>query len=178
MDDFSRALDSRVSQDDWNRMAGFAGVSPAELKASISSALQSSTAAWQSAPTHQTFKVPATTKSAQCETQDFEISLFKIIGVAGSLTLCGTSTSDWSAELQVCLLVAGSKVWCTTYKFDPHNLGVCFSPSVGVAKADLCFALQINGNRVCFNINGKACIWTFGWHCGDFNVTPFCLPLP
>jgi hypothetical protein len=183
MDDFTRALDSRVSQADWDRMAGHAGMPAADLKKQVATALQglaTSPVALQAAAPAAGFKLGAVgkTKSGQCNTQEFEISLFKIIGLSGSLTLCGTSSSDWSAELQACLIVAGAKVWCTTYTFNPHNVSICYDPNVGAAKAHLCFAIQISGNKACLNISGNACVWALWWHCGDFNTTPFCIPLP
>jgi hypothetical protein len=173
-----KTIDFRVSDQDWQRMAKHAGIPAEELKAKVLDALASPEAFLARATPTTPVISGLTAAGDQCQSQSFEVSLFKIIGVAGTLTLCGTNTSDWSAELQVCLVVAGSKVWCTTYKFDPHNLGVCFSPSVGIAKAKLCFTIQIKNNSACLNISGNACVWGFGWKCGDFDTTVFCIPLP
>ncbi len=173
----SNALESRASDADWQLMAKHAGISPEELKSKVLKALVDldTTGHSDEAVVHS---VSAPTQSGDCQTQSFEVSLFKIIGISGELTLCGTNSTNWSAELKFCLVVAGSKVWCTSYKFDPHNLSVCFSPSVGLAKADLCFALQIENGKACLNVSGKACVWGFGWKCGKFNKTLFCIPLP
>jgi len=174
------SIESKVSPESWVKMAETAGVSVDELKDKIINAIEGIGQNVRSVATtadHPT--VGALTKSSNdCDSQKFSISLFEIIGLSGELTLCGTSSSDWTASLKVCLVVAGAEVWCTTYKFDPHNLGVCFSPSVGVAKADICFNLNISDDKVCLNINGKACYWAFGWSCGKFDTTVFCIPLP
>jgi len=174
----AKSIDSHVSQADWDRMAKTAGIPADELKAKVVAALEDPQALLREAEVSLPTISDAKKTGSDCETQSFEVSLFKIVGLSGDLTLCGTSSSNWSAELKACLIVAGSKVWCTTYKFDPHNLSICYSPSVGVAKADLCFKIQIRGNRACLNISGKACVWGFGWRCGDFDTTVFCLPLP
>ena len=173
MNDIQKAMESLVSDTDLAMMAKHANISPDELKAKLLDAVQNPDAVAVPAPKLSDMKT-----QNSCHSQSFEVSLFKIIGVSGTLTLCGESSSDWSAELKACLMVAGSEVWCTTYKFDAHNLGVCFSPSVGIAKAKLCFNLQLSGDKACLNINGNACVWAFGWTCGDFDTTVFCLPLP
>lgn len=186
MSDFGTALSSRVSDADWKLMAAHAGKSPEELKAILSAGLEQHFLLKQKlqyapAPTAKaapSVSLAATTQSGDCNTQSFNITLFDVIGLSGTLTLCGTSTSDWSAQLKVCLVVLGAEVVCYQFAFDPHNLGVCWSPNVGIAKASICFNLEISSNKVCLNISGNACVWGFGWHCGDFNVTPFCLPLP
>lgn len=178
MSDILKALESRVSPADWQRMAMHAKIDPDELKAKVLKALQGHAAAKDLAVASDFPVLSDAIKNGSCHTQSFEISLFKIIGLSGSLTLCGDSSTDWSAELKVCLLLAGSEVWCTSYKFDPHNLGVCFEPSVGAAKARLCFNLELVGDKVCLRISGNACVFLFGWQCGDFDTTVFCLPLP
>lgn len=177
MSDLLKALESRVSPADWQLMAKHANVSADELKARLLGALENQ-AGGKLAAVASTPVLSAVTQSESCKSQSFEISLFKIIGLSGTLTLCGQSISDWSAELKICLLVAGAEVWCTSYKFDPHNLGVCFEPNLALAKAKLCFKLELKNNAACLNINGNACAWIFGWQCGDFDVTAFCLPLP
>ncbi|MGH1334531.1 MAG: hypothetical protein ACRBFS_00270 [Aureispira sp.] len=181
MSDLLKALESRVSSSDWELMANHAGVSVEELKNNLLSVLvEEGKRQLNNKQEDQGVVIPVLSSiqaNGDCETQDFELSLFKIIGVKGSLTLCG-SGSSWSAELKICLVVAGSSVWCTSYRFDPHNLSVCFSPSVGIAKAKLCFNLDIETNKVCLRLNGNACVWAFGWHCGSFDTSLFCIPLP
>ncbi len=182
MSDFLKALDAHVSQADWDRMATHAGIPAADVKAKVVAGLQAFIAGAPVAANAQTalpaFKLGTPSTSGSCTTQTFDITLYDIIGIRGSLTLCGTSPDDWSAELQVCLVVAGASVWCTNSKFDSHNLGICFDINVAVAKVHLCFVLVIGSGRICFNINGQACVWAVWWHCENFNITPFCIPLP
>lgn len=177
MSDLLKALESRVSPADWERMAKYANVSASVLKIKLLDALQNQGEV--ELTTAMPFpRLSDVTPVNDCTSQSFEISLFKIVGLAGTLTLCGDqSTKNWSAELKACLLVADSKVWCTSYRFDPHNISVCFEPNVGVAKAKLCFKLEIANDKICLNINGNACLWAFGWQCGNFDTTVFCLPL-
>jgi len=180
MSDLRTALEKRVSAHDWQVMANHAGTSPEELKDKVLTALtkvveqrqnQGEDAAINPIPVLSEAKV-----NGDCTTQDFSFSLYDIIGIKGSLTLCGSSTSDWSATLKFCLTVAGSSVWCTSYQFDQHNFHVCFSPSVLLAKAKICFNIDIHTNKVCLRLNGNACVWGFGWHCGSFDTTLFCIP--
>ncbi len=177
MSDLLKALESRVSAADWQSMAKHANVGADELKARLLEAFENQEGG-KLAEVASTPILSDVTLSESCKSQSFEVSLFKIIGLSGTLTLCGQSPTDWSAQLKICLLVAGAEVWCTNYKFDPHNLGVCFEPDLVLAKAKLCFKLEDRNNSVCLNINGNACAWIFGWQCGDFDVTVFCLPLP
>lgn len=182
MSDFVKALNTVVSQNDWDRMSKHAGVSAAELKEklvpALEAAFQEGTSEAVAAKDVSEVSLAAAAKDGNCQSQSFEVSLFKIVGISGTLTLCGTNSSNWTAELKFCLIVAGSSVWCTSYQFDPHHLRVCFSPSVGLAKADICFELQIGNGKVCLNIKGQACAWAFGWKCGSFDKTLFCIPLP
>jgi hypothetical protein len=169
-------LKSIASEEDFNRMAKNASLTPDELKNRILQALQNDQNALAN-----TIAAPVISDLqavGNCNAQSFEISLFKIIGVKGTLTLCGDSPSNWSAELKMTLIVAGADVWSTSYQFDPHNLGVCFEPNVALAKARLCFNLQLHDNKVCLNIKGNACVWAIYWQCGDFDTTVFCIPLP
>lgn len=181
MSNLLKALESRVSASDWELMANHAGVSVDELKSNLLNTLveegQKQLKQYEGAVTLPAPVLSKAVVSGDCETQNFEVTLFEIIGVRGSLTLCGTS-SNWSAELKVCLVVAGASVWCTTYTFDAHNLSICFSPSVGIAKAQLCFALNIERDKICLGLNGNACVWAFGWNCGSFDISLFCIPLP
>lgn len=184
MSDFRKALDTHVSDADWQLMSQSSGQSVHELKESIIPALEAYAQgderllAQMEAQEGMHLNLTNAIMDGDCASQSFEISLFKIIGLKGELKLCGTSASDWTAELKICLIVAGSSVWCTSYTFNPHNVGVCFSPSVGLAKADICFSLEIRHDKACLNIKGKACVWGLGWHCGSFDKTPFCIPLP
>ncbi|SLN25303.1 hypothetical protein PEL8287_01152 [Roseovarius litorisediminis] len=185
MTDIKTALETHVSDRDWEMMAKHAGMPAAEVKKKVLNGIANSLGAdgtaelttVSSAPVLSDLALAPRTVADDCATQDFEVSLFKIIGIKGSLKVCGTNTSNWTAELKVCLIVAGASVWCTTYHFDPHNLSVCFSPTVGVAKADLCFTVSIHSNKICLSIKGKACVWGLGWHCGKFNEQLFCIPI-
>lgn len=173
------SIEAKVGPEGWERMAKTAGVSVDELKERVIGAIESLGQDARTAALEPHPEVSALTKTSNdCDSQKFSISLFKVIGLSGELTLCGTSSSNWTASLRVCLIVAGAELWCTTYKFDPHNLGVCFSPNVGVAKADICFNLKLSSGKACLNISGKACYWAFGWSCGKFDTTVFCIPLP
>lgn len=183
MSDLTKALNTLVSEKDWEAMSVHAGIPTSKLKSRIQdaiSALVSEGADLEDSRAEAPLaglKLGDLQKEGDCFTRDFEVSLFKIVGIKGSLTVCGTSTSDWTAELKVCLTVAGASVWCTSYKFNSHNLGVCFSPNVGLAKAELCFKILIHSDKVCLGVSGKACYWAFGWHCASFDETLFCIPI-
>lgn len=182
MSDYRKALDTVVSEQDWELMSKHAGLPAATLKEKIIPALeqsfQGSFLEAQGPGDLSQVKLEDIAEAESCRSQSFEVSLFKIIGIKGTLKLCGTNSSNWTANLEFCLIVAGSSVWCTSYTFDPHHLRICFSPSVGIAKADLCFELQYGNGKICLNVKGQACVWAFGWTCGSFDKTLFCLPTP
>jgi len=183
MADLPKALDTFTSDEDWALMSKQAGVSADQLKAQIHNAIaaldndaaQGMQTGDDSALADLALSSPQSANN--CISQDFEVSLFKVIGIKGTLKVCGSSTSDWTAELKVCLTVAGASVWCTHYTFNPHNMSVCFSPSVGVAKAKLCFGLSIHSNKICLGVSGRACYWRFGWKCAKFDEAIFCIPV-
>jgi hypothetical protein len=166
-------------------MAKNANLSPDELQDKVVQAYRlmeedESPGALKAIPSIPVPSVSEIMTAGNCKSQTFEVSLFKIIGVSGTLTLCGNSSSDWSAEVKFCLLVAGASVFCRSFSLDPHNLSVSFDIDTAVANAKISFTLNIHNNKACFNIKGKACIWApfIGWKCADFDVTPFCIPLP
>lgn len=182
MSDFATALNTVVSKDDWERMSKHAGVSAAELKAKLIPALEG--AFGQGAPEPTAAKnVPgvrltAVEQKGDCRSQSFEVDLFSIVGLSGKLTLCGTNSHNWSAKLTQCIIVAGSSVWCNSYRFDPDDLRACFRPSAAVVKAKLCYKLKLKHGKICASIKGRACGWSFGWKCGSFNKALFCISLP
>jgi hypothetical protein len=183
MTDFSKALDTMITDADWARMAKEADMPASDLKEKVMTELAAVFEGTADAGRvgndvgNLEFTLGEAKESGECHTQEFEISLYKIIGLSGELTLCGTSMDDFSAELKFCLVVAGAKVWCASYSFDPHNLSVCFSPDVGAAKAQICFHLRPRGNSLCLAISGEACIWTIWWQCERFDETLFCIPI-
>lgn len=181
MSDFATALDTVISEDDWERMSKHAGLSPAELKAKLSPALErafgESAAETTVAGNIPGARLTAVEQKGNCSSHSFEVDLFRIVGVGGILTLCGTNSRNWSAKLKWCLIVAGSEVWCTSYEFNPHDLRVCSSPRLGAVKTKL-YKLKPRYGKICASIKGRACVWTFGWKCGSFNKALFCMSLP
>lgn len=156
-----------VSTADWEKLASGAEVSPAELQSKYEAAVASA------AGVHRVTASSADAEAAaDCIGKTFGIDLLGVIGIDGSVQFCGSGSNDWSATLDVELKVAGVSVWHTTYTLSPTNASVCFSPDVGVAKAEIC--IGIVGSNHCFNIHGSACYWSWTWHCADFNETLFC----
>lgn len=182
MSDLNTALDTFASDEDWTMMAEHAGIPAPELKAKVMGAIANLTGdasngltSQEGAPISDLALTTAQTND-DCISQDFSVSLFEIVGIKGTLKVCGKNASNWSAKLEVCLTVAGASVWCTSYAFGTHNLSVCFSPSVGIAKANLCFDIERHSNKICLNISGNACYWRFGYKCANFDETIFCIP--
>jgi hypothetical protein len=182
MSNYATALDTVVSEDDWERMAKHAGVSAAQLKAKLIPALE--VAFGEGAPEATAAKntpgvrLTAVEQDGDCRSQSFEVDVFSIVGVSGKLTLCGTNSHNWSAKLTTCLVVAGSPLVCQSYKFDPHDLSVCLNPNAAAAKAKLCYKLKLRHGKICATLKGRACVWSFGWRCGSFNKALFCMSLP
>lgn len=111
-------------------------------------------------------------KEGDCIRRDFDVSLFKIVGLKGYVEFCGSSGSDWTAKFRICLTAAGSEVWCTEYTLSPTNTSICYHPDLTAVKATLC--IGVVGTNHCFNIRGEACYWAFGWHCAKFDENLFC----
>lgn len=183
MSDLRKALESKVSDEGWQRMAASANMSIADVKEKILPALEDCARKLSTeVETKRSFLeampiISDVTADGNCHSISFAADLHKIIGVSGTVTLCGTSIHDWSARVQICLVVAGAEVWCENFEMGADNLKYCVSPNMGIAKADICFSLEFS-SKMCFRITGEACIWALGWHCGNVDVTPFCIPLP
>lgn len=182
MSNYATALNTVVSEDDWERMSKHAGVSPAELKAKLIPALEGAfgerATEITAARDVQGVRLMALEQKDNCSSQSFEVDLFSIVGLGGTLTLCGTNSHNWSAKLKTCIIVAGSEVWCTTYKFDPHDLSVCFNPNAAAVKGKFCYKLKLRRGKICASVKGRACVWTFGWKCRSFKKALFCISLP
>ncbi|CAK8713166.1 hypothetical protein GCAAIG_02485 [Candidatus Electronema halotolerans] len=177
--DTLQAVSSHVSEKDWQMMAAHADMPVDKLKEQILSAIsrdaaEPATAAPMVRAAAARMPVLGALKTVDnCKTQPFEVSLYKIVGIGGELKVCGTP-SDWQAELKVCLIVAGAKVWCTSYNFDSHNVTVGFHPNVGLAGADLSLTLSFDVHKICLSAAGS--VWyIFGKE--SFDQRLFCIPM-
>lgn len=178
----SNMMTQGVPAESWAKLAQLAGTTPEEFKTRYESMLTDGPHL-EPVGVNVGEAVPATNGALQsgaagleasndCLERTFDVSLFKVVGVSGKITLCGLGTSDWMAQLHLSLDVAGSSVWSTDYTLSARNSSVCFSPDLFVVKGRLCVGLV--GSNLCFNINGNICYWGFGWQCADFNQTLFC----
>lgn len=159
-------LTQGIPAESWEMLAKLAKTTPEDLKGKYEALLA------QGPQRAVSVAVGEAASDGDCVGRDFNVSLFGIVGISGSVNFCGSSSSDWSATVHLCLDVAGSSVWCTDYTLSPQNVSVCFNPDLAAVKAKLC--IGIVGANHCFNVNGNACYWAFGWHCEDFNETLFC----
>lgn len=179
MSDFTKALDNVVNESDWKRMAGTAGLSVADLKSRIVPALEAEASNVDQDPTVPEFSLTDVAAPEGCLTREFEISIWKFVGLKCKFTLCGTSASDWEAKVELCLIVAGACVLKKTFVLDPHHIGSCFKYDANITKVDLCFELVIKSDKICPNIHGRVGLWwPFSWHYENFDITPFCVPFP
>lgn len=165
----AKTLTQGITNDDWAKLARQANTTPEKLRSQYEALLANHPEGLREISVNVT---ESKASSGDCVRRDFEISLFKIVGVSGYVEFCGSSGSDWKATFKICLTLAGSSVWCTEYTLSSQNASICFHPDLALVKADLC--IGIVGSRLCFNIKGKACYWAFGWHCAEFNETLFC----
>jgi hypothetical protein len=106
-----------------------------------------------------------------CEEKNFDISILDVIGIRLGVKFCGEG-SDWSAQIKLCLLAFGSELSCYEFTLSPQDTRICLKPNFGIAKFEIC--VGVRGPNACLFIEGQACVWTFGWHCADFDQTLFC----
>jgi hypothetical protein len=162
-------LTQGISDADWSRLAQLAKTTPQQIRTQYEARLAEQTKGLREIEVNRGTPV----QSGSCVKRDFDIGLSSMIGLSGYVEFCANSSSDWTAAFHVCLNVAGSSVWCTDETLTPTNAQLCYHPTLVVAKADLCLAIQ--GSNHCFNISGDACYWALGtWSCVDFNETLFC----
>ncbi len=164
----SKAMINSVSTEDWAQLAKLANVTTEELQSRFAAAMQD----FPQMLREITVSSGAGEEANDCTTRTFEISFFKILGIRGTIRLC-TTGRDWTAQITVSLLVLGESVWDTQYTLSSRNTSICFNIDLFLVKGELC--LGIVGERLCFNIKGRLCVWTIaGWQCESFNETPFC----
>ncbi|HIE00836.1 MAG TPA: hypothetical protein EYP59_11210 [Thiotrichaceae bacterium] len=180
--DFRKSIDNSVTEAEWEMMAKEAGLEPALLKDNILTGLEgiSQEAYPMIRETEDSHKqalrlldVPEL-KDSNCKSQPFEISIYKIIGASVEVNLCGTNLTNWSADVKVCLIIAGSCVLSRSFRLDPHNAETCLTLELGVGWLRICVALRQRGNKLCVRAHGKGCLWVLGWHCANFDVEPVC----
>ena len=90
MSDLVKALNTMATDADWQRMAVHAGMPARELKEHVTQAIEREFgrgATTSSVPEGHlaALSLGDALKRGDCETKDFEASLFKIIGIKGSL---------------------------------------------------------------------------------------------
>jgi hypothetical protein len=163
-----KTLTQGITADEWAKLAKLAETTPEQLQSQYEAILENHPQILRKIEVTRGDAV----QSGNCIKREFNISLFDILGLVGNVEFCYTSSDDWSAAFHICLEVAGSSVWCTDYTLSPTNTSICYHPNLTAVKADFC--VGIIGTNHCFNINGDACYWAFGWHCANFNETLFC----
>ena len=153
---------------EWSKLAELAKTTPEALQ-------QRYQAFVEEHPQHlrtKEVKLGKAEKDNNCIRRDFEISLFKVLGIRGYVQLCGTP-ENWQARLHICLVLRGDEVWCQDFVLSNLNPHICIEVNLVAVKAKLCFGLR--GSQSCFYISGEACYWAFGWHCASFDETIVCL---
>lgn len=179
MSDLRQAIELKMGDAEWEDMARVAGEDTTALKEKIIVALEQYDKGEGIVERKgvRLSEAPPSEVKKGCQSQRYAFDIWGVVGISGTLTLCGSDMNDWYADMRLCLVVASSEVWCTTYRFDNTHLEVCVNPNVGVAKANICAGISQNGTRLCLHLSGSGCYWIFGWRCGDFDVTPVCLRL-
>ncbi len=179
--DLRKSVDNLVTEAQWKMMSEQSGLEPAVLKEKILTQLENFVdQGLADVPYTQSVRIlePSTDLvKDNCKTLSFGIDIFKIVGMSAEITLCGDS-SWWTAEVKVCLILAGACVLSRTFTLDPYTLETCLTLEAGVAWARICIGLEQRGNRLDVRTHGKGCYWFFGWNCDTFDVTPVSFPLP
>ena len=158
-----------IPDTEWSKLATLAKTTPEELQ-------QRYQAFVEEHPLHLRKKEVKLGKpektSNECIRQNFDITLFDILGIRGYVEICGTP-EDWSLKLHICIVLLGAEVWCQDFVLSTSNPHLCVEVNLFTVKAKLCFGVR--GSRACFYISGEACYWAFGWHCASFDETIVCL---
>jgi len=83
----------------------------------------------------------------------------------GPLRACASVVG--SSEVRVTGSLLGRSILSGT--LSPRRTKLCASPSVGLAKAELCVTLDIRGKQV--RVEGRVCVrrWNGRWSCSGFN---------
>jgi hypothetical protein len=157
-----------ISESQWSRLAQLAKVTPQEIQSRYQQFVETHT------PQVRTLevKIGKPEKSGECTKKEFDLSLFKLLGIKGFLELCGGG-DNWTLKVHVCLILLGMELWCTDFTLSPQNTHVCFDVDLWLVNAKLCFGVRTS--RVCFYVSGRACYFDGGWNCESFDETILCL---
>ena len=107
----------------------------------------------------------------RCKEQPFNASIWKIIGVKGSMKLCGPE-SDWVLTLTITFIVAGMDVATRTYTLSKKKAEVHDTIELFVFRAS--YTIALTTDRWCVKIGGSVGYWKGTWHDHGFNKTLFC----
>ena len=181
MSDFLKLVDAQVSAEDWQLMAKHAGMPADELRTKILGGLsQNQNEARQSqniSALQEMSLSDVETDADGCQTVKVDIPL-PVPGLSTKVTatFCFKSATDWSARIEICLVVFGQTVRCQSFTLDPHHTEVCLKFDVFLASLKVCLSLVFRPGRICLNISGEACL--VGAGCEKFDETIFCIPIP
>ncbi len=103
--------------------------------------------------------------------RDFEISIFKLLGIKGWMQFRGPS-DNWTARCHAALLLLGGVVYEFDFTLSPEEASVSYDVDLTLVKATLTFAL--GGDKHCFWIGGRACYYWVKWNCKKFDQKLFC----
>lgn len=167
MADQKQVIES-IGAEKWERLAELTEKPASELQSKYADFVDSLP---RPLPKTQVTSTKAKKTTDDCTEKNFDISLLDVIGIRLGVKFCGDS-SDWSADVKLCLLAFGDELSCYNLHLDSQNAEICLSPNFGIAKFQICVGLR--GSNVCLYVKGEACFWAFGWHCADFNEQLFC----
>ncbi len=159
---------SEITDDQWVELAKESGLAPDEFKRHYVDAI-SRDEALGAEPGEVTLGTLETVQ--RCKKQDFSADVWKIVGVNGTLTLCGPE-SDWSLTPVINWTVANVKVWTRKYTFSKAKQEIHDGFELVAVRAS--YTLGIKTDGWCVYVKGSAGYWKGTWKDSKFDKTLLC----
>jgi hypothetical protein len=178
--DIAAALDGVVQTKDWDAAASRLGLGVEELKGQVEEAyrgLSAKTAARDTAA-ESVVTAKAASEGNGTWSQDFDFTIWEIIGIKGKLSLSATSIQDWKAQLDISPVIIGIPFKTMSYQIDAQHLGYEWEENfLNLAKLRLGYNFgfdQDASGKTFFTmrLKGTAAYYDLltGWHSADFDV--------
>ena len=159
---------STITDEQWAELAKLSGLPPDEVKRRYADAI-SQDEALGAAEGEVVLGTPETLD--RCKVQPFSASIWKIVGVNGTLKLCGPE-SDWSLTAVLNFTAADVPVATRKYTLSRRKAEIQDKFELFAVRASYKLGMKTDG--WCVYLGGSVGYWKGKWYDHRFDKTLFC----
>ncbi len=160
-----------ITDAEWAEIAKESGLAPAEVKRRYLDALGRDDLVGADAPGEPVVSLGEMVTLARCKEQPFEASIWKMIGIKGSMKLCGPE-DNWSMTLKLIFVLAGVDVASRTYTLSKKKAEMHDTIELFVFRAS--YTIGMTTDKWCVVIGGTVGYWKGKWFDHGFKKKLFC----